>query len=234
MNAKMKVLSLALVGLCGYAGSAMAACPATPDAWTAVSAFQGSATVETGGYAGTECRLDSKINANAGGAASGQVNWTGSAVEPSYHAHFIVNVDGLSSQALLDTVAIYSSASQSSGSAVDFTVFGNGTAHNLGYSVRNDANPTGFETGVVPLIAGENHIEFALATGASTFKLWVNNHDEANPTKSVPVNNGSAFTGIDTTYMGLAGPAPQYVSHFGGQAVGFDQFDSRRQTFINY
>ena len=39
MNAKMKVLSIALVGLCGFAGSAMAACPAGPTtaeggAWT--------------------------------------------------------------------------------------------------------------------------------------------------------------------------------------------------------
>ena len=30
MNTKMKLLSLALVGLCGFAGSAMAACPAGP------------------------------------------------------------------------------------------------------------------------------------------------------------------------------------------------------------
>lgn len=238
MNTKMKVLSLAMVGMFGYVGSAVAAnCPAGPDmahggAWTAISAFQGSAVIAEPGYATTACRLDSKINAGAGGAASGQVNWTGATAEPRYRARFLVNADLLPSQALLDTAAIFSSGSQSGGAAVDFSVFGNGTKHILGYSVRNVANPSGYETGVVQLAAGVNVIQFDFAVGSSTFKLWVNNNVEATPTKSVAVANGATLNGIDTTYLGLAGPSPQFVTHFATKPVGFDQFDSRRQTFI--
>lgn len=234
MNTKIKLLSLALMGLVGYsfAGAAAAACPSSPvPPWDSVAAFQGAAMIASPGYAGTECRLDSTINAGAGGAASGQVNWTG-AVEPRYRAQFIINANNLTGQGLLDTVSIYSSGSTSAGDAVEFTIFGNGTARNLGYSVRNDANPSGYETGVVALAAGENRVEFDFQIGSNNFQLWVNNTVAGTPTKTVAVANGAAMTGIDTTYLGLAGPSPQYVQHFAGKAVGFDQFDSRRTSFI--
>lgn len=235
MNTKMKVLSLALIGAFGYAGVASAACPtsAVPP-WSAMSTFQGTASIATPGYAGTECRLDSAINNGAGGAASAQVNWTGAAVEPRYRAHFIVNADNLTGQGLLDSVAIYSSGSSSVGLGVDLGIFGSAAGRNLAYTVRNDANPLGFESGIVALAAGDNHIEFDFAIGSSDFKLWVNNNDPNSPTKTVAVANNAAMTGIDTTYLGLGAPSPQYVGNFANQAVGFDQFDSRRQNFIGY
>lgn len=235
MNTKMKVLSLALIGAFGYAGVASAACPtsAVPP-WSSVAAFQGTAAIVSPGYAGTECRLDSSINAGAGGAAVAAANWTGAAVEPRYRAQFIVNADGIASQGLLDSVGIFSSSSASAGQGVDFAIFGGGANRNLAYTVRNDANPLGVETGVVALAAGDNVIEFDFQIGANVFKLWVNSNDPNAPTKTVAVNNGAAMTGIDTTYLGLSGPSPQFVQHFGGTAVGFDQFDSRRQNFIGY
>src|SRR6478735_10820262 len=70
MNAKMKVLSLALVGLCGFAGSAMAVCPAgptTPDggAWTSAvtqpSAAASPAVVAVPGLDGSECKLTTAL-----------------------------------------------------------------------------------------------------------------------------------------------------------------------------
>ncbi len=234
MNTKMKVLSLALIGAFGYAGVASAACPtsAVPP-WSAISTFQGTTAIATPGYAGTECRLDSSINASAGGLASAQVNWTGSP-EPRYRAQFIINADNLTSQGLFDSVGIYSSSSTSAGQGVDFGIFGSGANRNLAYTVRNDANPLGIETGVVPLAAGDNYIQFDFQVGANNFNLWVNNNDPNAPTKVVAVNNNASMTGIDTTYLGLSAPSPQFVSHFATKTVGFDQFDSRRQNFIGY
>lgn len=238
MNAKMKVLSLALVGLCGFAGSAMAACPSSPTPpWTAVSALQGSATIASPGYAGTECRLDSKINAGASGLASGAVNWAGSTAEPRYRAHFIVNVNGLVNQTVLQGVNIYTSNSTTTGDGVRFSVFGGaGGTHQLGYFVRSDdaSGARRYKSGVVTLQAGENHIEFDLDKASSTFKLWVNSNQESNVTKTETGLNIAALNGIDTTYMGLAAPSKQFVTAFAGVAVGFDQFDSRRSTFIGY
>ncbi|MCK9540145.1 MAG: hypothetical protein M0Q70_13665 [Dokdonella sp.] len=231
----MKVLSLALIGAFGYAGVASAACPtsAVPP-WSSEFAFQGTTTIATPGYAGTECRLDSAINAGAGGAAGAAVIWNGGAVEPRYRAHFIVNVDSLTGQGLLDAVQLFTSTSASAGQIVRFSVFGSGGGKNLAYAVRNDANPIGLETGVVPLSAGENHVEFDFEIGASNFQLWVNNNDPNAPTKTVAINNDAAVTGVDTSSLGLAGPTAQFVQHFAGTAVGFDQFDSRRQNFIGY
>ncbi len=235
MNTKMKVLSLALIGAFGYAGVASAACPtsAVPP-WSGEYVFQGTTAIASPGYAGTECRLDSTLNAGAGGIAGAAVTWNGAAVEPRYRAHFIINADSLTGQGLFDAVQIFTATSNSAGQGVDFAIFGSGASRSLAYTVRNDANPTGVETGVAPLAAGENHVEFDFQIGANDFNLWVNNNNPSAPTKTIAVNNNAAMTGIDSASLGLAAPAPQYVQHFGGVAVGFDQFDSRRQNFIGY
>ena len=67
MNAKMKTLSMAVVGLVGFAaaGAAMAQCPATlSPPWSLVSTLQGTATSQTGGYDTTTCRLRTALNQN--------------------------------------------------------------------------------------------------------------------------------------------------------------------------
>lgn len=241
MNAKMKVLSLAMVGLLGFAGAASAACPSSPvPPWSSVSAFQGTANIVSGGYAGTDCRMESKINSGASTAASGAVNWTGTTAEARYRAHFIVNVDALTGQTITQGVNIFTANSTTGGDGVRFSVFGSGSTHQLGYFVRYDDPATGrrYKTGAVPLVAGENHVEFDLqaATGSTTgsFSLWVNSNVEANVTKTETGLTNAALGGIDTTYVGLAAPSKQFITAYPGIGVGFDQFDSRRQTFIGY
>src|SRR5689334_5249137 len=50
MNAKMKVLALALLGLAGYAGSAVAGCPSSPvPPWSAAPALFGTVAIVAGG-----------------------------------------------------------------------------------------------------------------------------------------------------------------------------------------
>ena len=72
MNIKMKTLSLAVLGLAGFAiaGSASAACVAgNLSAWSSTSAIGGTLTVATGGLESapqtpSECRLDVAVTAS--------------------------------------------------------------------------------------------------------------------------------------------------------------------------
>ena len=70
MNTKMKLLSLAVVGLCGFAGSALAACPAGPTtaeggAWGSKSVLGGAIAISTPGYESSECKMDASITSAA-------------------------------------------------------------------------------------------------------------------------------------------------------------------------
>jgi hypothetical protein len=98
MNTKMKVLSLAMFGLVGtaFAGSAAAVCPASPvPPWTAAPALQGTVVIADGGLAGTECRMDSTIDAGGSSAAFATVQDDSPATETQYRAQFIVDLDAL-------------------------------------------------------------------------------------------------------------------------------------------
>jgi hypothetical protein len=238
MNTKMKLLSLALVGLCGFAGSAMAACPAGPaiangGAWSAAPTFQGALAIATPGLAGTECRLDSTINAGAGGAAFAYVEDDSPTTENRYRASFIIDADSLASQSLLQTANVFSAVSQANGVAVYFSIFGSGSNRVLGYFVKDTSQTSGLYVGSAPLATGENHVEFDLQIGSpGSFTLWVNSNTEASPT--IPQHAITNTGTIDTAFLGLSAPSPQFVTSFAGTAVQFDQFDSRRQTFIGY
>jgi hypothetical protein len=228
MNTKMKVLSLALVGAFGYVGAASAACPSSAvPPWTDVVAFQGTTTIATPGMAGTECKLNAAINAGANAFASAQVHDATPNAEPRYRAQFLINTDALAAPGFADVAQIFSATSAAY--PLQLTMFGNGTGWFLGYNLGSSVS------GSVPLAAGENVVEFDLqigATGSLTF--WVNNNSEASPTVPAIATDNSAMVGIDDAYLGLGAPTPSFVNKFGGVAVGFDQFDSRRQTFIGF
>lgn len=231
MNAKMKVLSLALLGLAGYAGSAVAGCPSSPvPPWTAVAALGGTAQIVAGGYAGTTCRLDSALTGDATSFAT--VEDDTPAAEPRYRAQFIIGADNLTNLGLVDAAYIFT-ANSSSGPQVLLSIVGDGAGgHLVSYNVPDTNAAGGSDVGSVALQAGENHVEFDL-DNSGHFSLWVNNNNEASPdfTTSTFANGGAT---IETAFLGLAGPTPSFVSGFNGVAVGFDQFDSRRQTFIGF
>ena len=235
MNTKMKVLSLALIGLCGYAGSALAVCPAGPDighggAWTAVNALGGTAVIATPGYAGTACRLDSTLTGDASSFAT--VEDDSPTAEPRYRAGFIINADLLTTIGAVDAANIFN-ANSGSGPQISLSIVGDGTGGRLvSYNVPDTAAAGGSDVGSFPLTAGENHVEFDL-DNSGHFSIWVNNNVAASPNfTTTTLNNGGAA--IETAFMGLAGPTPGYVASSNGKAVGFDQFDSRRQTFIGF
>ena len=225
MNAKMNLLALALLGLAGYAGSAVAGCPSSPvPPWTAVGALGGTATIAAGGYAGTACRLDSALTGDASSFAT--VEDDSPTAEPRYRAQFIINGDNLTNLGLVDAAYIFS-ATGAAGPTVQLSIVGDGAGGRLvSFIVLNGA-----AVNSLPLTAGENHVEFDYNTTGGTFSAWVNNNVEASPDWSTPIT-GSAS--VDTAFLGLAGATPTYLSGFNGTAVGFDQFDSRRQSFIGF
>jgi hypothetical protein len=235
MNTKMKVLALAVVGMFGFAGSAFAVCPAGPDiahggAWTAVNALGGTAVIATPGYAGTECRLDSAVTGDASSFAT--VEDDSPSAEPRYRAQFIINADALTSLGPIDAVYVFS-AQSATGAQVQLSIVGDGAGgHLISYFVPDTTAAGGSDVGSFPLTAGENHVEFDL-DNSGHFSLWVNNNNEATPTFTTSTfNNGGAT--IETAFLGLAGPSPGFVASSSGDAVGFDQFDSRRSTFIGF
>jgi hypothetical protein len=237
MNAKMKVLSLALLGLVGYAGSAVAGgCPSSPvPPWTAVNALGGTAAIAAGGYAGTACRLDSALTGDASSFATVQDDTPDG--ETRYRAQFILNADSISNLGAVDAAYVFT-AQSGTGAQVQLSVVGDGAGGKLiSYFVPNASAGGGSDVGSIVLAAGENHIEFDLDNGANGgsphFSIWVNNNNEASPDFSqTSFNNGGAT--IETAFLGLAGATPSFVATAAGAAVGFDQFDSRRVTFIGF
>lgn len=223
------------LGALAFASSAFAQCPSSPvPPWTAAPTFQGAVSIVAGGMGGTSCRMDSVINAGAGGAAFATVQDDTPSAEPRYRAQFIIDANALTNQGLLSGVTVFTATSTTSGVAVRFTIFGNGSGgRSIGYFVVDSSQASGINSGSAPLAAGENRIEFDFAVGntPNNFRLWVNNGNEASPTAQRSVNS-SAFAGVDSAFLGLAAPTPNFVTAHGGAAVRFDEFDSRRQTFI--
>jgi len=237
MNAKMKVLALALVGLAGYAGSAVAGCPSSPvPPWSVNAPFQGTTAIVAGGLDGSACRLDSAISAGAGGFANAVVEDDTPTAEPRYRAQFMINVDALGAPTLITTANVFSATSGTSGQGINLGIFGDGAgAWRLSYIIADANNPSGFFAGSVPLTAGSKHVEFDLDVTAGNFSLWLENNVEASPDITQGgLNTATPIVGIDSAFLGLAAPSDSFVSTYGGTAAQFDRFDSRRTTFIGF
>ncbi|HEU4663889.1 MAG TPA: hypothetical protein VFS55_07650 [Dokdonella sp.] len=254
MNAKMKVLSIALVGLCGFAGSAMAACPAGPTtadggAWTSATqlpdATSSPLAIATPGLDGTECKLTAALAPNDTASAA-FVRYNHAASEPSYRAHFIVDTTALTNFADSTTSVV---VFQAPASAVN-------EGFNRLLRVAIVAGPSGAKRvrfiaqrgGLVPigqtfgtnLVNGINHIEVNLQVGAGAagdLKYWVNTTPgttEPAASGELPNLNNAGWGGVSAAQLGLTAPTAPYSSAHGGELVGFDRFDSRRQTYIGY
>jgi hypothetical protein len=244
MNTKMKVLALALLGLAGYAGSAVAGgCPASPvPPWTDTSTTGGTVAIADGGLDGSLCRMDSSITANLG-SASAFVHDQTPAAEPHYRSQFLINADALAGQNSTMPVRVFAATTATPANSVPdvvtLSIFGNaaGTARVLGISTACASSAT-FRCGTTATLTptGVNTVEIEWvqgAAGTAAMRVWVNNGDEANPTAQFDATlDNSAWGGVDDAFLGLTAASANYRGQFLNAAVGFDKFDSRRSTFI--
>jgi hypothetical protein len=252
MNAKMKVLSLALVGLCGYAGSALAVCPTDPaqpiGAWSSKSVTTATWVINTPGLASTACKLDVSINAGAFANAKVFVTDNSPVDEPRYRARFYFNTSLLTGLTLANQQSRIFSASATTSPAstdpaeVSIGLFGNPPTNDLRLLVANATQPSMFTVITAPLPAsasGTYYVEFDLTQGTApltnNFRYWVADAatatSDASPTGQATVDT-SGWSGVTTANLGLFGTSAGFRSAVAGQVLSVDQFDSRRQTFI--
>lgn len=251
INSKMKLLSLALLGLGGFAfaGAAAAACPTSPvPPWSGTFVGGGSSAIQIvdNGYDGTDCRLQSTLG-NNGTARAAVIDDTPSD-ETSYRAQFIFDPAALAGtngteQAVvflanagaayngsLNMVRISYSGKGGGGKRLVFTVYCDNGSSNTCNSLPVD----------LPVQNGPNRIEFQLVSGASgtaAFRYWVSDlataTSDSSPTGSVAVTGGNAgWVGVNKAQLGLTAPSTTYRTLNADQPAYFDQFDSRRNTFI--
>jgi hypothetical protein len=260
MNAKMKVLSLALVGLCGYAGSAMAVCPAGPavadgGAWTQkyINGGTSAMSIVTPGDDGSECRLQVSLGNNGG--AQAQVMDDTPADEPHYRAQFVLDATNLSGANGGSQAAIFGANASAAHAGVltmvkiNFSGSGGGST-TAGKRVIIRAACEGGTGGTcgspaftLPNQTGANRIEIDLVKGADgvgTLRYWITDAagsagSDASPTGTITLTGGNdGWAGVDKAFLGMASPTTAYRSVNTDTTAFFDQFDSRRTTFIGH
>lgn len=255
MNAKMKVLSLAMVGLCGFAGTAMAACPAGPTtteggAWSSKFVTSGSAfTIVPGGLEPTTpsaCKATSALAKSITAAAT--VTDDSPANEPSYRFQFLVDPSAFSNFNATDSVVLFraNSASAANGSSQMLTVYlvagSTASAKRLRFVAACNTAPS-FKCGsnfAVDLPAGVTRVEGKLTTGAAAaggLSYWVNaaaGTSEPATSGAIASLDNAAWVGVKRAILGLAAPTTAYANAHANEPAGFDAFDSRRQTYIGW
>ena len=226
------------LGALAFASSAFAQCPSSPvPPWSSQSVLGGTVAIVAGGYDGTSCRMASTITGNIGGA-SAFVRDNTPASEPRYRAQFLINLDTLTGQNTIQSVKVFGASTDApfggQSEVVRLTVVGNvaGTAKTLGVFTVCEGQPSNLCSASAPLTAGTNRIEIDWQKGPTgSLRVWVNNTNEGAPTATINGNSNS-WGGVDFATLGLAAGSAAFRAAQLNRAVGFDEFDSRRQTFI--
>lgn len=258
----MKALAVAVLGLAGLgmAGSAFAVCPADPvvptGAWSAKSVNGGvnasSLSIVAPGLGGTGCKLQSALGNS--GAAVAQVRDDSPANEPHYRAQFLFDPTSLSGAGGLNQAVIFLSNAAASHNSIlplvkiQFAGTGGGsttTGKKLIIAAACETSNTCLTTATLPNQVGANRIEIDLTVGAGgTLRYWVYDAATTGLTDTGPVNGptgtlaltggNAGWVGVDTTFMGLSAPSTAYRGVNTNVNGWFDEFDSRRQTFIGH
>ncbi len=259
---KVKALALAVFGLGGLAvaGSAMAVtgCPNGPDianggAWSAKSVDTKGSTLSivAGGYDSSACKLQSALANN--GAAVAQVRDDSPLApgEAHFRAQFIFDPSSLSGSNGNNQVIIYQANAASSHNGVApvvqiyFAGSGGGSTTSGKRLFIYGACETGGQCGTpvaLPNQTGPNRIEIESIIGGSgtgVLNYWVNNASttpiaESSKTAIALTGGNAGWVGTKTVFMGLSSPTSNYRSVNTNANAWFDQYDSRRSTFIGH
>lgn len=252
---KMKSLAVAVLGLAGFAGSAMAVCPAGASianggAWTSSAVSAAVQAVVAGGYGvpATSCKLQVALNQGSASFAKSAVTDTSPVDEPRYRARFYLDpseITGLTG--VLRSVKIFNASSTTgpaglSGEEVAMQLTGSTGAPTIVFTIADSTQASGFRQVPValPVPAGPNVIEFDLIQGANVaFRYWVTDPAAATaPTDAAPSGtitgiNNTGWSGVTQASMGEFGANNGWRNNYTNLThLYFDEFDSRRQTFI--
>lgn len=242
MSRKNTMLGLAALAALGFAATSFAQCPSGPvPPWSGTSSLLGSVAIEDGGYDGTSCKLAAQITGAAGSAAAFVRDDT-PADESSYRAQFLVNADALTGQNALQIARVFMAATDNapagqSPALVRLYIAGAGANKQLNISTACTENTSGECTAALTLnaadaVAGTHRLEIAWEQGSpGSLRVWANNTNEASPDVTISATNAD-WGGVDQAALGLANPTSAYRTAQLNRPVYFDEFDSRRTTFI--
>jgi hypothetical protein len=242
MNTKMKVLSLALLGLVGYAGSAAAGCPASPvPPWSTTAQLSGSTfAISAGGLDASACKADASIGQSLGAIAT--VTDTTPANEPTYRFQFLIQPDAFGTFGGTDFIAIFraNAAAPQNGTQNMLTVSlvaGPGGAKRVRFNAACSTDPSFrcAQSDTTDLPAGVSRIEVNLTQSAVSW--WINapaGTSEPPANGTLAVGDTTVWAGVDAGIMGLSGPSSAFKNAHFNQIASFDTFDSRRSTYIGW
>jgi hypothetical protein len=255
MKANMKTLLVALAGLSSFAvaGAAFADCvDGNLSAWSAPSFGGGDSNVHVvaGGYDGSACKM--AVNLGDNGAAHGQVRDDSPNNETRYRAQFIFDPTNLNSTNGTNQAIIFlanSAAFYQNRLALVKILYSGGASKRVAIIGACDNAPTQNQCQTIltlPNQTGPNRIEVDLTVGANgvgALRYWVNDAATTGLLDasgiSIPITGGNAgWVGVKTVFLGMTSPTLNFRSVGAGnnvdKVVFFDQFDSRRQTFIGH
>lgn len=246
MNAKMKVLALALLGLAGYAGSAVAGCPSSPvPPWSSAAQLSGGVVaISAGGLDSSACKMDASLGGSFASLAA-VVDNTPTA-EPRYRFQFLINPDAAGTFGNTDAVQIFSANAAAAANGrtpiLQLALTPGASGAKRITMIASCDGGSGFRcvAQTADLPAGVSRMEVDLQIGAAgSVNYWLNaaqGTTEPPATGSVTVTGGnnSWNGGVDSGVMGLGAPTPSFKNTHAGQIISFDTFDSRRSTYIGW
>lgn len=252
----MKLLKV--TGTCALLGMSLNAlaggtCPDPALAWDTTNQANGAAyAVTETGAGGTTCALEVTQGPNNNGVAT--VRDDIASAEPSYRFRFYFEADDFLTTSTVGAQRFKAFVAGNNNNLVDPSIdsrarpallqmFIVGTAEGarLGGFCR-DFNSTGARArfgdgsnpGTVALQAGWNVIEGEIQVGAGDggCRLWVNNDTEATPDWEQTGVDNNSMEGVIRANLGSTGSTQRFADDFGTSVLRFDEFESRRQTFI--
>ncbi len=227
-------------------------------AWSTKSvASDATLSIVSPGLNGTNCALSLSTGALSNSRAF--VSDSSPQNEQRYRARFYLNTAGLTNFTVSNQTINLMRVNDTTGPA-QFTSdelvvkFAGGATPTIRFFISDSNSASSGATQVaVPLpdASGNYRIEIDLQVGTGTtnathgcdampatggcFRAWVSAAGtataDASPSASATVNN-SAWSGAKTLFLGMSVGSPGYRSAHAGATLVFDEFDSRRQTFI--
>ena len=257
----MKLLKIASAcALMGLSASVLAGgpptCTGTTDAWDTTNQVNGAAfTVAGPGANNTSCAFEVTQGPNNNGIAT--VRDDMSPAEPSFRARFYVDATNMIDNATAPQERIKVFVAGNPATAVDpgvdsrarpalmqmFLVSNAANEVRLGGFCR-DFNSDGARArfgdgtnpGTVGLSTGWNVVEVQIVVGAGSndgvCRIWVNNDTEGSPNWEQTGVDNASMAGVARSNIGSTGATQVYATNLGTQVLRFDEYESRRQTFI--